>query len=189
MALVRTALGMVCRPGRVFRAARVEGWRSVRRVALNSVLAGAAFVVPRQVASLWAPSGGLPSAAQVVEAVVVLVVTALIVSVLTAIEGVGLWHFGRRRRWRVRPGVSATVCAHASLGWVIGGLIAGLGYAEQLWWPSEVFIVRAFNGARLAEIDLAVLLWMGPGWLIGFALFEVWAYVGFSAMRFANVRS
>ena len=54
---------------------------------------------------------------------------------LTTLETLGLRTFGRQRGWRVTRNVAWTVCAHASFGWVAGGLLGMLTHALSLTPP------------------------------------------------------
>lgn len=89
---------------------------------------------------------------------------------LTMIERLGLQVIGRQRGWRVTGKVAASVCAHASYGWIASGVLAiaggALGAVMNVWWAEAMSLV-------------------GLG--LGLLVFETVVYVGVRACRFANV--
>ena len=95
---------------------------------------------------------------------------------LTRIEWVGIRVIGARRGWRVTSTVATVVCAHASFGWVVSGVLslAGLGAGVMIGPPSTVA-----RGAWAVGSS-------GLGFLAGLLLFETLIYVGLRRCRFAN---
>jgi hypothetical protein len=100
----------------------------------------------------------------------------------TWIEWLGIRFFGARRGWRVTQGVATGVCAHASFGWILGGVLAWVAAAAGL-----VNLVVMGRGAPFTFNELsrvfAVSL-VGAG--VGLLAFEVLVYVGVRRCRFAN---
>lgn len=90
--------------------------------------------------------------------------------VLTQIEWLGIRLIGRQRQWRITKDVAASVCAHASIGWIGAGVLGVLG----------------FQAGLLADWERAIafgLIGVGAGLLV----FETCVYLGIRACRFANV--
>ena len=118
---------------------------------------------------------------------------ALLLLGLTTLETLGLRTFGRQRGWRVTRNVAWTVCAHASFGWVVGGLLAMLSHAlsltppgqagllKMLGWIDENFGYFNFAGRGLQE-------WLPRclGLFLGMLVFETVVYFGIRRCRFAN---
>ncbi len=92
---------------------------------------------------------------------------------LTSIEFTGMRFFGRRRRWRTTPGVALVICAHASVGWLIGGMGVALGWIV---------------GGNLPGLTGSGLLWMAvfAPFIGGMVVFSLLAGSGFHALRFVN---
>lgn len=109
-------------------------------------------------------------------------------STLTGIERRGLMFFGGQRGWRVTPTVARVICAHAGIGWVIGGSLVALA----------AWVARTGFGRTLRNSDAAYWLanQVGQVWAavpiylaafgIGLLVFEVLVYVGVRRCRFAN---
>lgn len=98
---------------------------------------------------------------------------------LTAIERQGLKIIGRAHGWRITPSITASVCSHASFGWVIAGVLTGAAIAttllmNHLRWPSW-----------------STQQWLGPALLAaaalaGLLIFETLVYIGVRRCKFAN---
>jgi len=102
-------------------------------------------------------------------------------SVLTFIEMLGVTAFSRRRGWRVPFPLALRVCCLASVGWLPGAVIAGLG----------VWMIQAFAVGRPWFDHLFGLVrvgWLVYGGLFVFALlwFETLVWIGVRQVRFAN---
>ena len=129
---------------------------------------------------LW---GGLLAAAPV----------AMLLLGLTTLETLGLRTVGRQRGWRVTRNVAWTVCAHASFGWVVGGLLAMVLHALSLTPPGQAGLLKV-----LSWIDgyIGYFYFAGRGlqeWLprclglfLGMLVFETVVYFGVRRCRFAN---
>lgn len=104
--------------------------------------------------------------------------------VLTRIEISGVKYFGRQRGWRVTHAVAMTVCAHASVGWLLGAVgIAAVSLRWTVHWAPETPILRRLGGT------LEYWQWlpaMAGAFLIGMLVFESLVYVGIRRCRYAN---
>lgn len=101
-------------------------------------------------------------------------------AVLTLIEYAGVQFFGGRSRWRITSTVAWTVCAHATVGWVVGAGCCFLAFIAFTWrWHGEF---RSIPGWMEWSVDL------GPvaGLALGLLLFETLVYLGIRRCRFAN---
>lgn len=188
------------RPGVQFEVVRVERRRSTRLAQINALLAAGVAIAPLAVTrtlAMW-PTGEpivdfasqvrAPSKLAAIQAGLTWLLVAMGLAwvglmVLTAIEARGLRFFGARRGWRSSRDVAWAVCGHASVGWIIAGVLwaAGSLLAGHPW------LLRLENIAWLDPVRPVIRL--GPAILGGFAgmmVFETLAYVGFRAMRFAN---
>lgn len=122
--------------------------------------------------------------------------------ILTWIEARGIRFFGARNGWRVSRSVAATVCGHASYGWVVAGLlVAGLWFLLERTQAIKP-IATAWNwfigllsgnasaasvaGASTRAMELSYLTVLGIGFVIGMLIFEVLVYIGVRRLRFAN---
>lgn len=101
------------------------------------------------------------------------VISWFVLLALTSIEFTGMRFFGRRRRWRTTPGVALVICAHASVGWLIGGMGVALGWIV---------------GGNLPGLTGSGLLWMAvfAPFIGGMVVFSLLAGSGFHALRFVN---
>lgn len=108
----------------------------------------------------------------------------LVFSFLTGVETWGLRLFGRLHHARITPAVARTVTAHATVGWVVtgvlvsGGFLLGLVLHEHAM-QHNVGVVR--GPMMLGPIWLPAL-----GGFVGLLAFEMIVYTGVRQCRFAN---
>lgn len=127
---------------------------------------------------------------------------ALILLVLTWVEGLGLRFFGARRGWRVTRDVASQVCAHASVGWIFAALfpLVALALSTALvrnfpeWggrFMNQRIDLSAFTpwAKRVSVGELVTLLGLVGGFLGGLMVFEMLVYVGVRRCRYANAPS
>jgi hypothetical protein len=107
--------------------------------------------------------------------------------VLTWIETLGVRFFGRRRQWRVTAPIAWSVCAHAAIGWVIGGVLHALFPLMAFAASPLIKLLPDAVAIRAAE----ALALGGPiaAFFAGMLIFESLVYVGVRECRYANVRS
>lgn len=94
--------------------------------------------------------------------------------ILTLVEAMGVRFFASRSKWRVTGTVAWVVCAHASVGWLLGGLAVG----ALLVLEREVDYVLNFVPYRRQAP------WIGM--VAGLLVFETLVYIGIRRCRFAN---
>lgn len=193
-----TAWAVLRHPSENFRRLRIARGAGARLLAVNLLLAGALVAVlpagrvlaGRHPVAAWVHVGGgstwagwrTLSASMVGASIVVGVVLCLLA--MTWVEATGVRFFGSRRKWRVTRDVAWTVCAHASYGWVVAGVLVAMGWGlvdldAAFAAASRVPSLRSRVGDALAIPPLA-------GFLVGMLLFEYRVYQGVRACRFAN---
>ncbi len=184
---------MLLRPQAAFEKMRADpqGDRRLQRRAI--LLASVLHAVPGAVSYvLWRVIEHPFSAASwpifVLGAVLLAVIASgglvLALSLMTWMEQWGSGLLARRRRWRIDPPVARAICAHASAGWVAGGLLACVLAAA--WTPLALLLPwpRAWGPSASG---LALLAGQGVAFVAGLMWFEVLAYLGVLRCRFANV--
>lgn len=108
----------------------------------------------------------------------------VILASLSGIEWLGIQFFGSRRGWRITPDIARVICAHATVGWLIGGALVLVGsvIGAGLLRLTMSHDVGVFRGPMmLAPIWMPV-----AGFFVGLLVFESLAYIGMHRMRFAN---
>ena len=171
-------------PRRLFRRVRIDT-NSCSRLLLSNVL----------IASSLVTFGILSASRQWLAASIgVYVLVFAGVMLLTYIETLGLRFFSKAesRRWRVTKEVAWTVCNHASVGWLIGGLLM---LAVLLTDPAGRLCVWEWGNAQARRLtgasfnDRYELLRIGQVLLpplAGIIAFETLVYIGVRRCRYAN---
>jgi hypothetical protein len=196
LGLMRTWHATLTRPGRLFDRAVAGSRRDrvIREVALAvaSVVGGAALLMPRVLSELNRDHADaeLAAEARYIAALMTFgivplsIVVFMALAILTFIESRGIRFWGPRRGWRITPAIARTICAHASVGWVLGSVLMVAGHLLGLYlaqFPNR-YNLGIFRGPmQLAPITLPAL-----GFLAGMLTFEVLVYIGMSRMKFAN---
>jgi len=108
-------------------------------------------------------------------------ISAAALLVLTQIETIGIRSFGKRRGWRVTRDVALAVAAHASVGWVVMGVLFLAAVMLQL--PPSLRWQPSIAGLRVSATAIAPPIF---ALLIGLFLFELLVYLGVQRCRFAN---
>jgi hypothetical protein len=112
---------------------------------------------------------------------------ASMVLFLTWVETLGIRFFGRRRGWRITKDVAWAVCAHAAVGWVVGGLLAlVLFFVGATIWPRYASGPWPGPAVFLNQLPTPPLLLTVGAALAGMLLFESLVYVGMRECRFGN---
>lgn len=180
-AWVNTSLQTVLRPRDVFGRVR-PGDRDGVLLRVNCTVAGALLT-----GGWWwsREPGGMSLAGALLGAGAVFAGSVIGLLVLTWIERVGLVFFSRRRSERLTRPMASSICAHASVGWLLAGVLAfaGVGAVEVLRLEPWV--------ARPAPNVVVIHAWVvsvppAAGFFTGLMVFEVLAYVGARRCRFAN---
>ncbi len=110
--------------------------------------------------------------------------SVLLLAGLTAVEALGLRFFGRAHGSRVTVATSRAICAHASVGWVIAGVLVLAG--ELVGAPVREYALYHNVGVARGPMLLAEVLLPLGGFFVGMLIFETLVYVGVRRRRFAN---
>ncbi|MEM9082234.1 MAG: hypothetical protein AAGB34_01465 [Planctomycetota bacterium] len=187
VAWLQTALISLLRPSRVWRVARIDARLSAAFGLATIAVAAGVY------ACTFGTSGRLGSSFWVVSWTISFAVTVAALVLLTLIEAGGLRFFGRRKGFPVSGAHAITMTSLATGGWLVGAMISGIGWRVAQTMPATALIEAGPNtpafirdnfppSAYYAETWILVL-----GWLIGFALFEIWSYRAFLALKYANL--
>lgn len=112
------------------------------------------------------------------------VAAVLTLTLLTGIEVLGIRLYGRVHKARITATVALALTAHASVGWLVGGLLilVGLGTGVVLH-----DIAMHMNVGAVRGLMMLTPLWMpASGGFIGLVTFETIVYLGLRRCRFAN---
>lgn len=109
------------------------------------------------------------------------VVSALVILALTLIEMIGVTAFSQRRGWRVPFPLARRVCCLASVGWLPGAVLAGLGI-----WLFEVFAVGQPWFDHLLGLIRVGWLCYAALFILSFLWFETLVWIGVRQVRYAN---
>lgn len=192
----RTGWLVLRRPSQLFDAIRITPSRGGWLLVLNHLLAGALLAAPWTGTLVGDPSRRARGSGFVLESLSLLgmfLVQTLVLSallyLLTLIEHRGVRFFSARRSWRLTPDAAWHICAHASYGWVLLGLMPLLGMT--LAFISGAASLRGVIDLSpvlpvTIHVSSAVLtgLIVG-GLLVGLFVFELLVYIGVRRRRFA----
>ncbi|MEZ6234703.1 MAG: hypothetical protein R3B68_10990 [Phycisphaerales bacterium] len=103
---------------------------------------------------------------------------------LTAIEQRGIRFWGPRRGWRITPAIAKVICAHASVGWLVGSVLAVAGHA--LGWVLSDMTNHGNYGILRGPMQLAPISLPAIALIAGMLHFEILVYIGMTRMKFAN---
>jgi len=181
--LATSAAGLL-RPISVWDRVRVERRRSGWLVFASAMVTGVLFVAgPAAVA--WR-SGSASDALLILLAGAPF--GAGLIVLLTWIESLGIRFFGTRRGWRITKAVAWTICGHAAVGWVMGGLLALIiFFVGATIWPRYGPVPARGPAVVLSQIPTPPSLLMTGAALVGMLVFETLVWVGMRRCRFANV--
>lgn len=182
---VTTGGRLLFRWDRLFARVWIDGpgdrWLRRLNLSIGALLLGAAVLTP----SLRTVFQGERARPGLLVGALFVVVPAAYVALLslTLIEEAGLRLFGNRRGGRVTPGIAAAVCAHASYGWILAGLlsIAGAWLAPLV--PVDRWLDRWLLGLLPRHVMLGSIGFFG-----GLLVFETLSFLGVRRCRFANPR-
>ncbi len=179
VSLIRTSVQVLRYPLRSFDEIRVD--RDDRLLLwLHAVAAGMLLSI------LWPLVQGqvVPPDFPLLDIFMLVPVFVVLVRLLIWIGEQGTRFFGRRRGWRISPAIARAICAHAAVGWVLGGVLGVLG------WVTGSILESALRTSALGPFRPIVILspqWMPlVGLLVGMLVFETLSYVGMRRMRFVN---
>lgn len=184
------------RPGLLFESIRITPSRGGPLLVINHVLAGAFLAAPWTGTLVGDPSRKARGSGFVLESLSLLgmflvqtLALAAVLYLLTLIEYRGIRFFAARRRWRLTPDAAWHICAHASYGWVVMGLMPLLGM-------TLAFIIGAASLRGVIDLSpaLPVTIHVSSavltglivgGLLVGLFAFELLIYIGVRRRRFA----
>lgn len=179
VSIIGTSWQVLCHPLRSFDEIRVD--RDDRLLLwMHAGVAGILFAL------LWPLVQGqvVPPDFPLLDIFMLVPVFVVLVRLLIWIEEQGTRFFGRRRGWRITPAIARAICAHAAVGWVLGGVLGVLG------WITGSTLESVLRTSALGFLRPLVILspqWMPlAGVLCGMLVFETLSYVGMRRMRFAN---
>lgn len=120
------------------------------------------------------------------------VAAAIALGLLTYVEYLGIRFFGKQREWRITEAVALTVCAHASMGWIVMALLPMLVLAG--FYSAQRFAGLVPNGTINLGTRFGQVSWntvaQGSGLVVamfvGLLVFEMLVYIGVRQCRFAN---
>lgn len=98
----------------------------------------------------------------------------ILLTLLCTIESVGIRTYGRVHNRRITPAVARSICAHASIGWLTGAILATL--------PILVIAATVYHTDAFHFMSLLVPL----GLFLGLLHFEILIYLGVRACPYAN---
>lgn len=169
-------------PSRVFRRLPIDGGNGMTRGLLvyAALSATAIWLIARLLVEAYVsplPLRHLAPRHAPLNALGVIIAIAL----LTYIEMLGVTAIARRRGWRIPFPLAERLCCYASVGWLPGAILAGMGYAViqyvaagELWFNALVGLVR--------------VSWLiyGGLFVVSFLWFETLVWLGVRQLRYAN---
>lgn len=197
----KTHRGTLLSPRELFGTLRIErgGWRSLLVTTLP--VAGLLLVAPWSGTLIGDPARAARASGKLAQGLAYALVVpfeaclaALFLFALTYIEWRGIRFFAWQRGWRLTADAAWQVCAHASVGWIIGALVPMLVMAV-LWAapggrPSllDRLLSRGGGGSfgSMSGGDAILVTLMIGSYVVGLCVFEMLIYVGVRKCRFAN---
>lgn len=197
---IRTNWEVLRHPGDAFSRVRIEPRSGTGLLALNTLVTAACFIDPWVGVVIGDPARNARLHGGVAGWVIVgfmwvaeTLVAAAVLWALTWVEFVGVQFFSRRRGWRLTPEGAWQVCCHASVGWLL------LGILPMLTLATFQALVRLFHvGPPSGSIgggwgNASGMSWSelvyGAGVLVstaaGVFAFEILVYLGVRKCRFA----
>lgn len=168
--------------GSFWSAVRPERvWRSVGLLALSSVIASGVFALA---VLIGGPRTGHGDPLYVLA---FWVVGALVFAGLSFLEASGLALVGWRHGWNRTPAHLLAIVGHASPGWIVGGMSAGVAWLAlqriDVVWESPVLRIGGQTVLPEGGAVGAALLVSGG---LGLVVFEWLAYRGLKSLRYAS---
>lgn len=170
---------------------------------INTLLTAALFIDPWVGVIIGDPARGARLAGGVKGWAVVggmwvaeTLLAAAVLWVLTWVEYLGVQFFSRRRGWRLTPEAAWQVCCHASVGWLMLGVLptltlAAFQAAVRLFHvgPPRGGLLKGFGAlSGMSWSDLMYGVGLFVAMVAGMMVFEVLVYVGVRRCRYAGVR-
>lgn len=179
VSFVRTVWMIARHPRAVWEVVRIERWDSAVFGAICMVIASAIMWVGVSFTSIAVDlRSGLG-------AMLLIGLGTLFMMILEKIEVIGLIIIGRKNGWRVTREISQAVCGHASVGWIVAGVLVGIGWQLGTRLPAAPLVNSTPSWMNPIVTSLQFVL-PGIGFFIGMMVFETLAYLGVRRMRWAN---
>ena len=193
-AYVRTLATTLARPARTLD--RLDAGIGPRRlIAAHAVVSAsvvfvclAVILVPNAFSERdwnWLPWPRDPGWSAAVQLVVWPALTAGLVIGLSLLEAQGLRVLAWQRGWRFGRPLSLAIVAHGGVGWVVAAVLGGGGWTVAYIAWQRVFTFHVFDIWVNLPFVAAVAGTLGA--LLGFFVFETFAWLGLRRCRFANV--
>lgn len=194
-----TNLGTLLRPTHRFQSLRISRAGAAPLLAANLLLAGAVIADPWVGATTFDPARDARDFSNPRELALYAslwlawsLCAALLLLALTLVEYAGIRFFAARRGWRLTRAAALQVCAHASIGWVLTGVlaIAAMVVPQVLIRYFRLALDQRWDlrPAFAYTLDLQTILMVAlpaAGYLAGLLLFEWLVVRGVRACRFA----
>lgn len=194
-----TNLGTLLRPTDRFRSLRISPAGAAALLAANLLLAGAVIADPWVGATTIDPARDVRDFSNLRELALYAAVwvawslfAALVLLALTFVEYAGLRFFAARRGWRLTRAATLQVCAHASIAWVLCGVlaIAAMVVPQILIRYFHLALDRRWDlrpsiAYTLALQTILMVAFPSAGYLAGLLIFEWLVFRGARACRFA----
>lgn len=188
-----TSWGTVVSPQRLFRSLRVSRagwWLAILNTVVAAVILG---LPPDKIRHFRVLLGLLPERRwkEIVESTAShtfqTLAAALVLLALVGVEYLGIRFISRRRGLRFSRAAAWQVCAHASIGWLLAGIVRGIVESRHR---------DLFNALPMPAFDwldrnapFATTLFSSGtllGFLSGMIAFELLVYIGMRQCRWAN---
>jgi hypothetical protein len=175
IAWVQTAFAVLRHPRRVWDDFRIEPRRSLSLTLTTFAIASVVMV------TFVAPT--IPQATPLNAAGGLLVLFGVLLG-LTLVEFLGIQLIGRKNKWRITPDVALTVCAHASVGWVVAAVLTGA--FRHMAFVGNTDPLPRLNPSAPPIVFERWFLFPIAGFALGLLVFAVLVYLGIRRCRFAN---
>ncbi len=198
--LVRTNWAVLKNPRREFARMRIERRTGTGLLAINTLATAAFFIDPWVGVIIGDPARSARLAGGLLNWMVVggmwvaeTLLAASILWLLTWVEYAGIQFFSRRRGWRLTPEGAWQVCCHASVGWLLLGILPMLTLATfqafvRLFHIGPPSGAISGNWGSLSGVSWSDLIY-GAGVLTSIAAgifaFEILVYIGVRQCRYA----
>lgn len=167
----------LARPSALFDAIRIDPTSS--RLLLRSTLVIAGILLSP---GPWTDFARILRDAPALAWMFNVAVGTLALWILTRIEMIGIRTFGNRHGWRITPEVATAVCAHASVGWIVTGVLFLI--SVMLPFPNISITLPASFGAW--SVNVGVIAAPTVALLAGLVVFELLVYLGVRRCKYAN---
>lgn len=111
----------------------------------------------------------------------IFLISVVAINTLTYIEMLGVTAFSKRRGWRVPFHLAERVCCYASVGWLPGVVLAGVGVGLlQVYGPGRPWYEHLLGLIRVGW------LFYGGLFVLSLLWFETLVWIGVRQVKYAN---